>query len=189
MTPKIDPQNQISATEMEYFNSPTLGRISFENLVQEIVRYIGEDPKQQYQVVVGTDSPGTAMADFVTAIVVRKIGHGGRYWWHRSEPKKFYQRFTRERIYLEVSRSINVALLLTERLKKHLEISQIVKKEGEVSVSYHLSIAFEVHVDLGENGATKDMIKEVLGMVRGYGFDAKTKPESYGASAIADRHT
>jgi len=33
------------------------------------------------------------------------------------------------------------------------------------------------------------MIKEVVGMVRGSGYNAKTKPDAYGASAVADRHT
>jgi predicted RNase H-related nuclease YkuK (DUF458 family) len=33
------------------------------------------------------------------------------------------------------------------------------------------------------------MIKEVVGMVTGNGFKARTKPESYGASNVADKHT
>jgi len=33
------------------------------------------------------------------------------------------------------------------------------------------------------------MIKEVVGMVTGNGFTAKTKPDSYGASKVADKHT
>ena len=181
-------EGSVSIAELEYFNSPTAGRVSFETLISEIVNYVKEDPSQRYQVVVGTDSPGTTVADFVTAIVVRRIGHGGRYWWQRSEPKTFHHNLARERIYFEVTRSLNVAVLLTERLKQYFELASQAKKEGEVSMSYHLTIAFEVHIDVGENGATKDMIREVMGMVRGYGFDAKMKPESYGASVVADRH-
>ncbi|MDP2598474.1 MAG: ribonuclease H-like YkuK family protein, partial [Candidatus Liptonbacteria bacterium] len=47
---------------------------------------------------------------------------------------------------------------------------------------------FEIHIDVGENGPTKAMIQEVVGMVRANNFEAKTKPESYAASNIADRH-
>lgn len=184
-----EQKKQISATELEFFNSPSMGRVSFETLVSEIVYYIHEDPRQKYQVVVGTDSPGVKEPDFVTAVVVRRIGHGGRYFWQKSEPKVFHQPLSRERIYFEVMRSVNVALALTEKLKEHFVIAPLVKMEGDVSVSYHFSIDFQVHVDVGENGATKDMVKEVVGMVRGYGFDAKMKPESYGASTVADRHT
>ena len=32
------------------------------------------------------------------------------------------------------------------------------------------------------------MIKEVVGMVTGNGFTAKTKPYSFGASTVADKH-
>jgi predicted RNase H-related nuclease YkuK (DUF458 family) len=33
------------------------------------------------------------------------------------------------------------------------------------------------------------MIKEVVGMVAGNGYRAKTKPESFGAFAVADKFT
>jgi len=32
------------------------------------------------------------------------------------------------------------------------------------------------------------MMQEVIGMVRAYNFEARTKPESYAASKVADRH-
>lgn len=37
--------------------------------------------------------------------------------------------------------------------------------------------------------STREMIREVVGMVSGNGFTAKTKPESYGAFVVADKHT
>jgi predicted RNase H-related nuclease YkuK (DUF458 family) len=42
---------------------------------------------------------------------------------------------------------------------------------------------------VGPVGKTRDMIKEVVGMVNGNGFVAKTKPDSWGASSVADKHT
>ena len=48
---------------------------------------------------------------------------------------------------------------------------------------------FEIHIDVGAIGPTRDMIKEVVGMVQGSGYKAKTKPESWGASSVADKHT
>jgi len=47
----------------------------------------------------------------------------------------------------------------------------------------------EIHIDVGSLGPTRDMIKEVVGMVTGNGFVAKTKPEAWGASTVADKHT
>ena len=52
-----------------------------------------------------------------------------------------------------------------------------------------LKYNLEIHVDIGEHGDTRDMIKEVVGMVTGNGFVAKTKPQAYAASYVADKHT
>jgi uncharacterized protein len=46
-----------------------------------------------------------------------------------------------------------------------------------------------IHVDVGPNGETKQMLQEIVGMIKGNGFSVKTKPDSYGASSVADRHT
>ncbi len=67
------------------------------------------------------------------------------------------------------------------------------KLAGEVllnlSQNKDIVFDFEVHVDIGSKGATRDMLQEIIGMVRGYGFQVKTKPESYGATKVADRYT
>ena len=33
------------------------------------------------------------------------------------------------------------------------------------------------------------LVKEIVGMVNGFGFLARTKPESYAASKVADKYT
>ena len=67
------------------------------------------------------------------------------------------------------------------------------KLAGEVlfnlSQDKELKFDFEVHVDVGSKGETKEMLQEIIGMVRGSGFEVRTKPESYGASKVADRYT
>ncbi|RYD04208.1 hypothetical protein N752_15295 [Desulforamulus aquiferis] len=47
----------------------------------------------------------------------------------------------------------------------------------------------EIHIDVGRQGETKDLIREVVGMVTGSGFQAKIKPDSFAASSVADRYT
>jgi predicted RNase H-related nuclease YkuK (DUF458 family) len=47
----------------------------------------------------------------------------------------------------------------------------------------------EIHVDIGRVGETREMINEIVGMVRGNGYDVKIKPDAFGASKVADRHT
>jgi len=47
----------------------------------------------------------------------------------------------------------------------------------------------EIHLDVGKNGATRSLVKEVIKMIVGSGYIAVTKPDSFGATKVADRHT
>ena len=47
----------------------------------------------------------------------------------------------------------------------------------------------EIHIDVGSNGPTRHLIRELVGMIESFGFIACVKPESFGASRVAHRHT
>lgn len=154
------------------FNSSFGVKLSAEQIIKIIADFIAEDPKREYKVIVGTDSekrPGDK-ADFVTAIVVHRVGNGGRYFWRHLEFGNIHT--LRDRMWKEVILSLEVSK----------EVAALLKNSGLDKC------AFEVHVDVGENGATRTMIQELVGAVRAHNFEAKTKPESYGASKVADRH-
>ena len=51
-----------------------------------------------------------------------------------------------------------------------------------------LKYDIEIHVDIGNNGKTKNLISEIVGMVRSSGYTVKIKPDAFGASNVADRH-
>lgn len=133
---------------------------------------MSEAPKSHYRITIGTDSLafGKGKADFVSAVVVHRVGNGGRYFWRRMELTKLHT--LHDRIIREVLISLELATGILEQLKK-LELPKF---------------DFEVHADIGNNGPTQAMIQEVVGMIRAHNFEPKTKPESYAASSIADRH-
>jgi len=153
------------------FSSPSGKSFSYQELVKELLFYIKSDPTEKYKVVIGTDSSNHGTTDFVSAIVVYRVGHGGRFFWRRVNQKKINS--LRERIYQEVM----ISLKLAEEILFNL------------SQNKNINFDFEVHVDIGSKGKTKEMLQEIIGMVRGSGFNVKTKPESYGASKVADRYT
>lgn len=155
------------------FNSSFGLKLSVAQVVSEIARFIKADPNRSYKVVIGTDSDQLAdkNADFVTAVVVHRVGNGGRYFWRRIELGKFYT--LRDRVIQEVLLSLEVAKDVLLELKKVPSVA-------------HWD--FEIHADIGENGETKVLIQEVVGMIRAMNFEAKTKPESYAATKVADRH-
>ncbi len=161
----------------DYFVSPTKGRITIENMVDELVHFMGEEKDYFYDLVIGTDSKSgkpnsKEKIDFVTAVVIHRKGKGGRYFWQKNKIEGIGS--LRDKIYTETLLSIKLAEKLVPEFTKRLN--------GE---RYRL----EIHIDVGDVGPTREMIKEVVGIVNGNGFAAKTKPESYGAFVIADKHT
>lgn len=157
------------------FHSPTHGPMSLAEIAHDISQFIDQDARHTYQLVVGTDSAASANTEFISVIIVYRVGRGGRYFWRRTAGERTYPSL-RERIYHEVTLSVQTAKDMLEELQSLLE------------VGYQLHYDFHIHIDVGENGPTRQMIKEVVGIVQGNGFKAKIKPESYGASSIADKH-
>lgn len=153
--------------------------LSVEDVIGFIKRFLEEDALHNYKLTIGTDSEIKTLGnkktlDLVSAIVIYRNGFGGRFFWMKRKlpaPKTL-----RDKIYQEVLASIEIAKVLVPELK--------VKLNGQRSL-YDL----EIHIDVGEYGETRNMIKEVVGIVTGHGFTAKTKPYSYAASNIADRYT
>ncbi|MBI4078871.1 MAG: ribonuclease H-like YkuK family protein [Candidatus Levybacteria bacterium] len=161
------------------FQSITHGQLTFFDIILHIKSFLEENPQAEYSLVIGTDSQerkkdNKRFAHLVTAVVVHRKGHGGKYFWHKEKPVEIHS--LREKIYAETLASLDLARTFVPILKNHLN--------GH-SLRFHL----EIHVDVGEFGDTREMIKEIVGMVTGNGFVAKTKPEAYGASYVADKHT
>ncbi|HOK35250.1 MAG TPA: ribonuclease H-like YkuK family protein [Candidatus Pacearchaeota archaeon] len=157
----------------DYFQSPTYGKMSFNQVVDNLVDFILKDPKEIYKLVVGTDSEGKEYPEFVTAIVIHRQGKGGRFFYQKSKTGKKYT--LRTRIYEETMKSLILATKLREALEKKFQ-----KKQPNNFKD------LEIHTDIGQVGETKEMIKEIVGMVKGNGFEVKIKPESFGATSVAD---
>lgn len=159
--------------DYRFFNSSLGMQLSAEQVSREIINFINEKPDHEYKVTLGTDSQKDPdnHADFVTAIVVHRVGNGGRYFWRRIQgPTKYHT--LRNRITQEVLISLEIAK----------DFLQAMKNVGAPQFD------FEIHVDIGENGATRTLIQELVGMIRANNFEVKTKPNSYAASKVADRH-
>ena len=155
------------------FQSPTYGELELPQVREKILAFLAREPERAYRLVVGTDSQphNGSGVDFVTAIVVHRVGAGGIYFWKRVVNKKQY--VLRQRMYEEATMSLVMAeTVLT-----------LLPKDGITRYDV------EIHVDIGKFGDTREMINEIVGMVRGSGYNVKIKPESYAASKVADRYT
>ena len=148
-------------------------QLNANRVVEEIRKFMNGDPNRCYKIIIGSDSEHLQdrTADFVTAIVVHRVGNGGRYFWRRVASATKYHTL-RDRITNEVLLSLSIARELLEEVKR----CSLPKFD------------FKIHVDVGENGATKAIIQELVGMIRANNFEVRTKPDSYAASKVADRH-
>ena len=158
-----------------HFFNPTKGDIKTERVADELINYISERPEKFYDIIVGCDSSSEEEPNFPLAVVILRVGEGGRFFLKKIgyKGRKFYN--YKQRILEEVFLSCQMALYLKENFEKKIQ-----------NRNFHYQLRY-IHADVGENGKTKDMIKEVTGLIKGNGFEPKIKPESFVASTVADR--
>jgi len=160
------------------FFSPQGGQMGFGGMISEITTFIGQDPRKSYKVIVGSDTSAPSREPFttsvITVVIVWRVGHGATYFWTRGEPKMFYS--LHERIIAETMASITLAQEVRSQLKDTL---------GDE----FLWDGNEIHTDIGNGGESREFIREVTGIIKGFDFVPVIKPEAWCASTVADRHT
>lgn len=154
------------------FTSPTAGEIRLEEIVDQISRAVRDEP-DGYQIIVGTDSKTHSMTiSYVSVIILYRIGRGGVYFYTRKRSKIGKHSF-KARIFQEVSLSLSTAALLEDSLRdRGVNLPEI-----------------QCHSDIGNNGKTKTLIREVVSWIAASGYTPHIKPTSFGATSVADRHT
>lgn len=154
------------------FKSPTFGHLDYPEVIQKIASYIKQDADSVYKIIVGSDSQAkTGDVDFVSAIIVHRTGKGGIYFYRKQKLNN--QHSMHERI----AREAQLSLELAWKIRDDFQHNGLAAYEPEV------------HIDIGLDGVSRDMVKWVTGMILGSGFAYKIKPESFAASKVADRYT
>ncbi|MBZ1345065.1 MAG: ribonuclease H-like YkuK family protein [Candidatus Nealsonbacteria bacterium] len=160
-----------------FFYNPSQGNLRFNQMIGEILNYINEKPEKFYDIIVGCDSSSGQEPNFPLAVVILRKGEGGRFFLKKINYKnrRFYNWKTR--VLEEVLLSCELALYLKENLSKKLK-----------TISEPIDYQFRyIHADIGKNGLTREMIKEITGLIKGSGFEPKIKPEAFAAATVADR--
>lgn len=121
------------------------------------------------KVCIGTDSQVKGKeTEFATVIVFLREGHGGFMFIHND--KSFHSYSIKERMLVEVAKSIEIAYELCNLFTKY-------------------SVDMEVHADINTNPNFKsnDALKEAMGYILGMGFAFKAKPEAFASSSCANK--
>lgn len=165
------------------FHSPTQGRVTFKKLVDDVRREASKDAAQPLRICVGSDSEEVPSGvKFVAVVLLWRVGRGARAYYYTYIDEKMdltertgTARF-RERIWQEI--------MLTATLAAELRTNLFDQFKGEIPTDV------EVHADVGERGGTSVMLREVIGLLQGYGFaedEIFIKPDALAAASVADR--
>ena len=149
------------------FKSPTYGTIKKQEVFYFLKKAIQKNDGR-YKIIVGSDSQNTYKTKMVVVVCLVKEGHGGIFFYHIDLLPKV--RDLNIKIYTETEKSLEIAR----------ELNEYLYREG-------VRAEVEIHVDIGREGKTKNLINGILGWIRAEGFEVRIKDESYVASSIADR--
>lgn len=143
-------------------------RLPIKDAVEQVIvreRKAGHKLK----VCIGTDSQVRgAETEYATVIVFLREKRGGFMFIHNETDTR--QRSIRERMLLEVAKSIEIAYDLCDLFNKY-------------------NIEMEVHADINTNPNFESNIalREAMGYILGMGFAFKAKPEAFASSSCADK--
>jgi predicted RNase H-related nuclease YkuK (DUF458 family) len=132
-----------------------------------IIREIANGIK--LKICIGTDSQQKgADTEFATVIVFLREGSGG--FMYIANQTTTQQTSLKERMLLEVSKSIEIAYELCELFN-----------------TYHIDM--EVHADINTNPnfQSNASLRDAMGYILGMGFAFKAKPDAFASSSCADR--
>lgn len=142
-----------------------------QNLLAAVEDTIRKEHAQGFKlkVCIGTDSQVIGEeVHFATVIVFLREKRGG--FMFISNDKSGRKMTLRERMILEVGRSVEVAYALCELLDR-------------------FDVALEVHADINTDPAfeSNTALKEAMGYILSMGFVFKAKPDAFASSSCADK--
>ncbi|NNC94885.1 MAG: hypothetical protein HKN92_04935 [Chitinophagales bacterium] len=121
------------------------------------------------KVCIGTDSQVRSnIVEFATVIVFLREGKGG--FMYISNEKRPNNMTIKERLLLEVAKSIEIAYKICDLLDKY-------------------DVDLEVHADINTNPQFKSnpALKEAMGYILGMGFIFKAKPDAFASTSCANK--
>ena len=147
------------------------GRWIDDDIVDHVEQTILREQELGYKlkVCIGSDSQVRGKSvEFATVIVFLREFKGGFMFISNEKMQKTVS--IKERMILEVARSIEVAYRLCDLLDKY-------------------KVDLEVHADINTNPGFKsnEALKEAMGYILGMGFVFKAKPHAFASSSCADK--
>ncbi|MBD1381282.1 ribonuclease H-like YkuK family protein [Metabacillus arenae] len=168
--------------DFQFYNL-TESNMTFSTVIKRLTDFIYKDPRCSFVLSIGSDSHvHQNQTKFITAIHLHRVGKGA--WGCLKNtiiPRPIHS--VHEKISLETTLSQELAYeFISNYLIKLSDILIPFADEGA-------DLTFEIHLDIGKKGVTKELIQEMTGRITAMGVEAKIKPDSYTAFSYANRYT
>ena len=168
----------IKITKNDKFKNSKGEKFNFNEIAIKIKDWINILPENDYVIAIGTDSQSYDEAKVVVAITVHRLNSGGIFFIKSLRHNAFGKNQLHEKLYTETQLSLDVTELLIEEFM-----------DIDFDITEMKNIHLRIHIDVGENGPTKDYIRELEGWVTAMGYESEIKPDSYAASYVADKYS
>ncbi|HAA46898.1 MAG TPA: hypothetical protein DCE03_00160 [Synergistaceae bacterium] len=168
---RVNPLRVVMPVNHVY--SCTYGRLKLEEAILKIRDFTEEEGR--YDLFVGTDSQvENGKTLFVTSIVVHRVTKGAIFFINSRLTERVFT--IRDRLIEEAYRSLQMAQRINELgAVLGCEICSDVK-------------CLTIDADVGEGGASRDVIRAIVGMVAAFGYSCRFKPEC-STIKVADKYT
>lgn len=169
------------------FQNVSESGLSLDDVQARILAFMANDPKAEYHFIVGTDSQvHRGSTKFVTGIIIRRMGRGAWACYRQmTVPREL--RSLREKLSYETS--------LSQEIAGYFAGSLLPRMEELVLPHIYKGAALELFIDIDAGthpsiNKTSRYVKEMIERVEAMGvYAARVKPDSYAASAYANRFT
>ncbi|WP_439647970.1 ribonuclease H-like YkuK family protein [Cohnella mopanensis] len=169
------------------FQNLSESHLSMNDVLERIIRFIGQDPKCAYQFVIGTDSQvHRGHTKFVTGIVIHRIGRGAWACYRQvAVPRQLNS--IREKLTLETS--------FSQRVAGYFDSSVLGQMEDLLLPYVYQGATLETYIDIDAGtepvvNQTALYVQEMMDRVESMGLYApRVKPDAYVASSYANRFT
>lgn len=169
------------------FQNLSESRLTIDEVYDRILKFIAGDLRASYQFVIGTDSQGFhGYTKFVTGIIIRRMGKGAWACYRQVVvPREITS--LKEKLTMETALSQEVAYYFTDGVIDRMEELLLPYVYQGASLEHFIDIDAGTEPTINK---TSLYVQEMVDRVRGMGtYAARVKPDSYAASAYANRYT
>lgn len=169
------------------FQNISESKLSFDEVSQRIFQFIAHDPKAHYHFAIGTDSQvHNGFTKFITGVIIRRMGKGAWACYRQViVPREFTS--LREKLTMETS--------LSQEMACYFSVDAVRRMEELLLPYVYQGAALETFIDIDAGtepfvNKTSMYVQEMVARVEAMGmYAARVKPDSYCASAYANRYT